>query len=293
MKKEYQDDFENFIKKGLERQAELEMKAVEADEESAEFPDHLKESLHQKIQNRIREAENNERYKDLSEEDRKALELGRKMLEVGNVVEFKAPEKSGLSRRGKLHLKHAVGFVAVLAVVMTVQVTSLGGPEKIVEIIERQIVERDVEQINASSDSKVIVKENEEEAYQAIADEFGAEPVRLVIHPKEMKFANVEIDTDMQTASMTYKYNDRSIRYTINATHKDTAIGLDVEDEVVDSHYITNSKNVDIQIKEYKTQSEKTEYYLAEFSYNGLKYTLIGSIQKEEFEKIVKNLFFY
>ena len=295
MKKEYQDDFDNFIKEGLEKQAEIEMQAVKNDDTLADLPDSLKESMHQKIKERIRKAEEEkeqEKYAGLSEEDRKALELGRKMLEEENVTEFKAPAKKRMSRRGKLRLQHALGFVAVLAVVMLVEVNSLGGPEKVVKLVKQQVVKRDVEKINSSSDSKIIVEENEEEAYQTIADEFGVEPVRILEKPSGMDFEKLELDKGLQLAEMTYSYKKETIRYIINATHNDVSIGNDFEDELTEKYWIKSAK-AEVLVKEYETPETKEKYYSAKYEYNGLEYGLIGIMSKTEFEKIINNLFFY
>lgn len=294
MKKEYQDDFDNFIKEGLEKQAEMEMQAVKNDDTLANLPDSLKESMHQKIKERIRKAEEEkeqEKYAGLSEEDRKALELGRKMLEEENVTEFKTPAKKRMSRRGKLRLQHALGFVAVLAVVMLVEVNSLGGPEKVVQMIKREVIDRDVEQINASSDSKIIVEENEEEAYQTIADEFGVEPVRIFIKPDGMKFEKLELDKNMQVAEMSYLYKNENIRYIINATYKDMAIGNDFEDGLIEEYWLESAK-AKVLVKKYETPETKAKYYSAQYEYNELEYELVGMMSKEEFENIIKNLFF-
>lgn len=295
MKKEYQDDFDNFIKEGLEKQAEIEMQAVKNDDTLADLPDDLKESMHQKIKERIRKAEEEkeqEKYAGLSEEDRKALELGRKMLEEENVTEFKAPAKKRMSRRGKLRLQHALGFVAVLAVVMLVEVNSLGGPEKVVKLVKQQVVKRDVEKINSSSDSKIIVEENEEEAYQTIADEFGVEPVRIFIKPDGMKFEKLELDKNMQVAEMSYLYKNENIRYIINATYKDMAIGNDFEDGLTEEYWLESAK-AKVLVKEYETPETKAKYYSARYEYNELEYELVGMMSKADFENIIKNLFFY
>lgn len=295
MKKEYQDDFDNFIKEGLGKQAEIEMQSVKDDESLADLPDDLKESMHQKIKERIKEAEEKkeqEKYAGLSEEDRKALELGRKMLEEGNVTEFKAPAKKGLSYRGKLRLKHALGVAAVLAVVMLVEVNSLGGPEKVIQLVKRGVIDREVEQINASSDSKIIVEENEEEAYQKIADEFGVEPVRIMEKPSGMTFEKLELDKGLQMAEMTYEYKGNSIRYIINAKYQDTSLGLDVEDEEV-QNYVINNDRCKITVKGYKIQKNSKVRYVVGFGYNSIEYKLIGIMKQQEIEKIIKNLFFY
>ena len=318
MKKEYQDDFEKFIKEGFDRQAKKELDAVKNDESLEEMPESLKISMRQKIDARIKEAEaakaetqqaesqqvdfenaepkqekdTKTTYDNLSEEDRKALELGRKMLEEGKVTAFREPEKKGLSSRGKLRLKHALGFVAVLAVVMLVEVNSLGGPEKIVKLVKQQVAEREVEKINAGSENKVIVKENEEEAYQKIADEFGTDPVRISERPEKMKFKELELDTNGQVAYMTYKYKEKNVRYIMNATNMKGAIGSDVEDEIVEQYKVTKDGE-EIMIKEFETPKTREKYFSANYMYNGIEYKLIGTMPKDDFEKIINNLFFY
>ena len=318
MKKEYQDDFEKFIKEGFDRQAKKELDAVKNDESLEELPESLKISMRQKIDARIKEAEaakaetqqvesqrvdsenaeseksegTKTTYDNLSEEDRKALELGRKMLEEGKVTEFREPEKKGLSSRGKLRLKHVLGFVAVLAVVMLVEVNSLGGPEKIVKMVKQQVAEREVEKINSGSENKVIVKENEEEAYQTIADEFGVEPVRIRERPRGMKFKKLELNEDMQTAWMSYEYKGEKIRYIISTMYQNMSLGVGLEDDLIDQYEMMR-KNTEIQIKEYKTPKTGATYYSINYTYNGLEYYILGKIEKEELEKIINNLFFY
>lgn len=139
----------------------------------------------------------------------------------------------------------------------------------------------------------MIVEENEEEAYQIIADEFGTEVVRIFEKPKEMKFEKMELDKEWQIADVTYDYQGESVRYSINAVYNDSSIGIGMEDKVIDEYQITNDEGIIVDVKQYETISKKTRYYSAEFSYKGLKYSLIGSIEKIEFENIIKNLFFY
>lgn len=318
MKKEYQDDFEKFIKEGFDRQAKKELDAVKNDESLEELPESLKISMRQKIDARIKEAEaakaetqqvesqrvdsenaeseksegTKTTYDNLSEEDRKALELGRKMLEEGKVTEFREPEKKGLSSRGKLRLKHVLGFVAVLVVVMLVEVNSLGGPEKVVELMKQKVAEREVEQINASPDSKVIVEENEEEAYQVIADEFGVEPVRILERPEGMKFKELELDKDMQIAWMSYEYNDEMVRFIINAIYNESAIGNGMEDELL-KEYSLEKNGLKFEVKIYeKPQTKKTRYNV-KFSHKSIDYSLIGVMNEDDFEKIINNLYIY
>ena len=47
-----------------------------------------------------------------------------------------------------------------------------------------------------------------------------------------------------------------------------------------------------IQIKEYEVKNKKEKRYIAEFECKDIQYQLKGIMEKEEFDKIIKNLFF-
>ena len=159
-------------------------------------------------------------------------------------------------------------------------------------MVKQQVAEREVEKINSGSENKVIVKENEEEAYQTIADEFGVEPVRMRKYPEEMEFKELELNSDMQNAWMNYEYKGEIIRYGISTMHQDMSLGLGLEDEMVAQYKMQNGK-IEIQINEYKTPKTESTFYSASYAYYGLEYCMIGKMKQSEFENIIKNLFFY
>ena len=46
------------------------------------------------------------------------------------------------------------------------------------------------------------------------------------------------------------------------------------------------------KVKEYEEKDKKVRRYEAEFEYAGAQYEIKGVVEKEEFEKILKNLYF-
>ena len=50
--------------------------------------------------------------------------------------------------------------------------------------------------------------------------------------------------------------------------------------------------NHSVNIKEYEVDNYNTNRYVAEFEYMDAQYSLIGAMEKEEFNKIIKNLIF-
>ena len=52
-------------------------------------------------------------------------------------------------------------------------------------------------------------------------------------------------------------------------------------------------KGVNVAVKEYDVADSEKNRYVAEFEYTDSQYQIMGVIEKEEFDKIIKNLFFY
>lgn len=279
------DQFEYMIAEDFEQLAKEEEEEI-LKGSSIKMPEGFKESLKAKLDEQIKEKEKEELYSKLSEEDRLALELGYKVLEEerNKEVEIEATRKK---KRGKLYLTLA----ASLALVLGISVTSIGGPERVVTLVKQAIGEREVEKINSSDENLTIVEENEEKAYQKVDDEFGIMPVKIVLGPAQMKFDRMEMDEEIQTAEFIYNYNESKVVYFVNASFSNTSWGIDVEDEVQDQ-YIEEVNDCEIMIKEYKTPKTNKERYSARFEYKGLEYFLIGTMPKDDFELIVKNLFF-
>lgn len=56
------------------------------------------------------------------------------------------------------------------------------------QFVKSSVGERQVSKVNSSDKNKIIEEEDEEKAYEKIADEFGIEPVRIIWRPTNMKF---------------------------------------------------------------------------------------------------------
>ena len=206
------DQFEHMITEDFEQLAKEEEEEILKDD-SIQMPEGFKESLRAKLEEQIKEKEREELYSKLSEEDRLALEVGHKVLEEekNKEVEIEVTRKK---KRRKLYLTLAASLVLVMAI----SVTSIGGPGRVVTLVKQAIGDREVEKINSSDENLIIVKEDEEEAYQKISDSFGVEPVKIIHTAKEMKFNRMEFDEKLQNAELIYGYGQENIIYLINAS---------------------------------------------------------------------------
>lgn len=276
-------------------QAEEEKTRKEAEsEKDIRMPEGTKEAVRARLDEEIKKIEDAEVYDRLSEEDRRALELGRKVLREEKEKEKEKEEKAFEGKSRKRHRRPRRVYIAVAAVLvatLAVSVSAMGGPERMVRMVRQAVGDREVEQVDSSDENLVIVEENEEEAYQKIADEFGVEPVKIIDQPLGMQFSHMVYDSDSLIVEMWYQLNDEPIILIVNGSYNEASWGIDIEDEVT-AKYSKEKKGCKIEIREYALP-EGNEKYTAQFTYKGLEYFLMGTISKEDFEIIVNNLHFY
>lgn len=285
------------LKEILKDQLNKEAKQIEEEvglNDNEEIPNELKirmkNALDQKIREREKRSEDMKRidaYAKLSEEDQEALRLGREMLK--NQSEEK---KIYTMRRKKRNIRRIVALAAVLILVMAVGMTSIGGPERMLQFMKSSVGGRKVSQVDSSDKNKVIEEEDEELAYEKIAEEFGIDPVRLIWRPKGMEFIKMELDTDIQVAELDYQYNKKRIEFFVSASYGEVAWGADSEDKKVEHYYYSQVKEANIEVTGYETPETGRNRYVAELEYNKVYYCLSGEMKKEEMENILKNLYF-
>lgn len=193
--------------------------------------------------------------------------------------------------RKKRNIRRIVALAAVLILVMAVGMTSIGGPERMLQFMKSSVGGRQVSKVNSSDKNKIIEEEDEEKAYEKIEKEFGIAPVRLWWYPENMEFENMILDTDIQVAEVDYLYKDKKIEYFVSASYGEVSWGYDNEDKKID-YYCEQVKGTDIEVTEYETPETERNRYVAEFEYKKLHYCLSGELTKEEIENILKNLYF-
>lgn len=290
---EKKDQLKEILKDQLNREAkqiEEEVGLNDNEEIPNELKIRMKKALDQKIREREKHSEDMKRidaYAKLSEEDQEALRLGREMLK--NQSEEK---KIYTMRRKKRNIRRIVALAAVLILVMAVGMTSFGGPERMLQFVKSSVGGRQVSKVNSSDKNKIIEEEDEEKAYEKIGEEFGVESVQIMWRPNGMEFIKMELDTDIQVAELDYRYNQKRIEFFVSTSYGKVAWGADNEDEKVEHYYYNQVKEANIEVTGYETPETERNRYVAEFEYNKVYYCLSGEMQKEEMEKILKNLYF-
>lgn len=277
----YKDDLEQVIKEDLYREAESIQREVNASE-IEEVSSTLKNDIRSKLQERIDAYEEEQAYAGLSEKDREALKLGRKLQEERSAV-----KEARRKRRWKMYAATAAAAVLVL----TVGMTSMGGAEKLASVIEQVVGGRKVVKVNSDEGNKVSENEDEKKAYQEIKDTFGVTPVKLTNQRKGIKFIRMNLDENLQIAEMMYQSNEENLLYIISAGYYDSSFGCDAEDEIIGKEIIEIEGN-DIELTVYQVKGTNTIKCSAHFTYQKLEYFMTGKIDKAEFELILKTLFF-
>lgn len=294
--KDKKELLEQTIKEDLEKEAQEILKALETSD-ADKLSDEKQIELKKKIDKKIEDYEFEKICNELPEEYRDALRVGmelKKQEDRADSNHKQDEEKSNGNKkvvRKRKSLRVYVALAAVMIMVLAVSISSVGAGRSLMKTIKSMVGEREVVKVNSGEDNKVIEAESEEEAYQVIKNDLGLKPVMTGIWPPKTKFVRAEIEKDLKVAELYYQYNDENIIYIINGDQAKNSIGISIEDKILDE-YIINVQGVSIDIKECEIEKTKEKRYYASFSYKDTKYFLSGSMERTEFEDILKNLYF-
>lgn len=260
----------------LIEETELFMEEVYSDPEvaNAEPPSDLHDKVFAEI--RAREAAKQERI--LAEAKRKEEE---ELIRLGRIYK----------RRQKLY-KYVV-LAAVLIMVMAFGITSVGGPEKMFEMVKYALTGH--EQINVDSRHGDVIRVttmNEEAAYQKIEEIFDFTPVELLYLPEDIIFLDAKIGEEIQGVHMSYGINKEvKIAYFIRPNYREGSYGKDIEDEFIEEH-VEENEYTTIYSRKYLVEGNE-ERWSIQFEYQGALYSMtIMDTSQSEVEKIVENLYF-
>ena len=115
--------------------------------------------------------------------------------------------------------------------------------------------------------------------------------VRMEYKPEDMALKRYIIDKEQRMAVLFYQYGEEVIKYYMYTNSTDSSFGEKTVDQLIDEYEFQNG-NHSILVKQYKIKNSDEERYIAEFEYKDIHYQIKGTMEKEEFEKILENLFF-
>lgn len=195
--------------------------------------------------------------------------------------------------RKKKKSKLVIGaLAAVLILVCGSVMTSVGSKSYWKVLWERISGEEKYNLINVEDmETKETDDIDEIEVYKEIAKVMGDYLVRIEYKPEEMALKKYSVDQNQRRANLFYQNGKEILRYSMYMNSKDSSLGQKTVDNLVDEYEVEN-EGKKIQVEEYEVKDTKEKRYIAEFEYKGVQYQLKGIMEKEEFDKIIKNLFF-
>ena len=294
--KDKKELLEQTIKEDLEKEAQEILKALETSDVD-ELSDEKQIELKKKIDEKIEAYEFEKICNGLPEEYQDALRAGMELKKqesaIGQKDETDGEEAGKNTRRvrKKKSLRVYVALAAVMIMALAVSISSVGDGRSLMKTIKSMVGEREVVKVNSGEDNKVIEAESEEEAYQKIKAEFNINPVKIIDLPLEAKFSKAIIEKELKMGELYYQYKGENIVYIVSEDQAKNSIGMDREDQVIEQ-YCIEVQGINIEIKVCQLPETKKKRYFAHFNYKEGEYFLIGVMARNEFEEILKNLYF-
>lgn len=207
----------------------------------------------------------------LSEEDRRALELGRKQL------------AHPVRRRVLRYLGVAA---AVLVGMFGASMTSEANREKLINVINVLVGREGVMRL-ANDEDRQRYTDEEEKAWAEIQEKLGISPIVFMYRPDRMEFESYRLDEIIGNASVFYEYDDTILSVRIEGRGKNSSQGGIRDGKILKTIELnTILGNVVIS----QIESENGESYLAEFQNNNCYYAIYGVLPEKEFLKMIKKI---
>ena len=223
----------------------------------------------------IRKIEEREARANLSDKDKRLLEYGRRY-------------------ERQLHRRKYWILAAVFVLVLAMGMTSVGGPQKLIQKMTKNLSGRKQETVDVGNGSIDVIDEwSEEDAYAAIEEKYGFYPVRLDYLPEGVVFEAIEINDSIQEIKLLYtKDNNIFLRLILHPNYREGSVGTDVED-ILRQEYIITKDDLEIVVKEYSVGDNREVRWTATFIKDSTLYLyMVRNINQTEFENIINNLYF-
>lgn len=209
----------------------------------------------------------------LSEEDRKALEIGRKRM------------KHQKKHRWVIHF---AANAAILVCVFLVGVSTEANRTRIVNVINTWVGDENLGRLDNETDREY-VGSDQEKACAEIEEKLGIQPVHFMHEVDGMQFDGYEIDIRTKRADMYYVYNDTVLTIVMYKEEVGTAKGS-IKDGDIGSTFEIPSGIGNITAAEIDGNMNKR--YMTEFIYDNTYYHIFCELPKEEFTKLISSIFF-
>ena len=248
----------------------------------------LKEEVDREAQDIEKEVERRDDLDDIKVSEDMETSLFNKIQEY----EYDKRVKKAV-HRSKKKRRLFLALAAVLILVCGSVMTGTGSKSYWKVLWDRVAGDEEVNIINVEDmKSEETGDADEIQVFNEIRQETGILPVRFGYRPENMDFAQYEIDNNQNRAVLLYEYNGQIIQYSMYMNNTDSSYGQTEIDYLTDEYKIETQENIVVNVQEYDIANYEKNRYMAEFEYMDAQYRLIGLMEKEEFDKIIKNLIF-
>lgn len=210
----------------------------------------------------------------LSEEDRRALEYGRKHM------------AHPMRRR----CMHAAGIAAAVMVgIFGASISIEANREKLMEVMNILVANESVARVSNETD-RYKYSDEEERARADIEEKLGVSPIIFWYKPQGMEFDDYKVDEISGSAKMFYQYKDTILYLTMKQREMGTSDSASRDGEILDVFDVETEYGI-AKISVIQGPGEKD--YLAELAYNECYYSVYGILPEEEFIKLIEKIKIY
>ena len=185
---------------------------------------------------------------------------------------------------------YVIGAIAAIIILICGSVmTSVGSKSYVKVLWERINGDESSNIINVKDmDSKKTKDVDEGQMYKELTKIFGDYFVRLGYTPENMNLSRYTVDEQQRQATLFYQYGDEVVRYFMYLNDDDSSFGQKEVDKEIDK-YTETCGDITIEVKVYQAESTGRLRYVAKFERYDVHYQLMGTMEREEFDKILKN----
>lgn len=274
----------NFAKEGKKIAGELE------NDEKLDYVDDAPDLLNKIVgqlreegkwdDNAYRQECKKELYDLLPQEDQIALRRGRKLAKI--------------EEKWKKNRKKIMQRAAIIVLVGGVFVAGLGADasrEQIMNIFGK--VGSEGQKVFLEKTDEEIFDANEERDRKQISEELGIDIPKLIYKPEGMVYESYELDDKIQSATMNYLTMDEKYYYIyMSKKAADSREVIEIDGKVINQHLLSvEYLEKGVKVEQIGEKSGKS-LYKADFYYDDVYYLLIGELEKEEFDEIIKKMIF-
>ena len=248
----------------------------------------LKEEVDREAQDIEKEVESRDDLDDIKVSEDMETSLFNKIQEYEYDKRVKkAVHRSKKKRR--LFLALAAVFILVCGSVMT----GTGSKSYWKVLWDRVAGDEEANIINVEDmESEETQDADEIQVFNEIRQKTGISSVRFGYRPETMDFVQYEIDKNQNRAVLLYEFSGQIIQYSMYMNDTESSYGQTEIDHLTDEYRIETQDNIVVNVQEYDIADYEMNRFMAEFEYMDAQYRLIGLMEKEEFDKIIKNLIF-